>query len=109
MDLSPTHVHLLLNHFPSIGFMVGFVLFIGGLIARSDHIKQAALVILVGIALITIPTYVTGDAARRVLEAKPELSQSLMLQHESAALISLAFMIVTGGFAWLGMWQYRRM
>ena len=109
MDLSPTHVHLLLNHFPTIGFIIGLVLLVAGLIARSDHIKQAALVVLVGIALITIPTYVTGDAARRVLEGKPEVSQSLMLQHESAALISLAFMIITGGFAWLGMWQYRRM
>ena len=45
MDLSPTHVHLLLNHFPTIGFIIGFVLFVAGLIARSDHIKQAALAV----------------------------------------------------------------
>jgi uncharacterized membrane protein len=109
MDLSPTHVHLLLNHIPSIAFVVGLVLFIGGLIARSDHIKQAALVIIAGVALLTIPTYFTGDAARKALESNKEIPLQLMLQHESAAFVSLMLMIVTGGFAWLGLWQYRRM
>ena len=109
MDLSPTHVHLLLNHIPSIAFVVGLVLFIGGLIARSDHIKQAALVIIAGVALLTIPTYFTGDAARKALEANKEVPLQLMLAHESAAFVSLMLMLVTGGFAWLGLWQYRRM
>ena len=109
MDLSPTHVHLLLNHIPSIAFVVGLVLFIGGLIARSDHIKQAALVIIAGVALLTIPTYFTGDAARKALEANKEVPLQLMLEHESAAFFALMLMIVTGGFAWLGLWQYRRM
>jgi uncharacterized membrane protein len=109
MDLSPTHFHLLLNHFPTIGFIIGIILFVAGLIARSDHIKQAALVVFVGISLLTVPTYVTGDAARRALEANAEVSQPLMLEHESAAFMALMVMVVTGGFAWLGMWQYRRM
>jgi uncharacterized membrane protein len=109
MDLSPTHFHLLLNHFPTIGFIIGLILFVAALIARSDHLKQAALVVLVGIALLTIPTYVTGDAARRALEDNAQLSQSLILMHESAAFVSLMLMAVTGGFAWLGLWQYRRM
>jgi hypothetical protein len=109
MDLSPTHVHLLLNHIPSIAFIVGVVLFIGGLIARSDHIKQAALVIIAGVALLTIPTYFTGDAARKALETNPDVPLQLMLQHESAAFVALMLMLATGGFAWLGLWQYRRM
>jgi uncharacterized membrane protein len=109
MDLSPTHFHLLLNHFPTIGFIIGIILFVAGLVARSDHIKQAALVVFVGIALITIPTYVTGDAARHALEGKEGVPEGLVLEHESAALMALAVMVVTGGFAWLGMWQYRRM
>jgi uncharacterized membrane protein len=109
MDLSPTHFHLLLNHFPTIGFIIGLTLFVAALVARSDHLKQAALVVLVGIALLTIPTYVTGDAAHRALADNGQLSESLILMHESAAFVSLMLMAVTGGFAWLGLWQYRRM
>ncbi len=109
MDLSPTHFHLLLNHFPTIGFIIGIILFVAGLIARSDHIKQSALVVFVGIALLTIPTYCTGNMAERALRTNPEASHQLMMMHESAAFIALMVMLVTGGFAWLGLWQYQRM
>jgi uncharacterized membrane protein len=118
IDLSPTHVHLLLNHFPTIGFIIGLTLYVAGLYANSDHVKQAALVVFVGIALITIPTYCTGNAAAERLCipvqndptacAEKGLSRTLIEAHEGAAYLSLAFMIVTGGFAWLGLWQYRR-
>ena len=30
VDLSPTHIHLLLNHFPTIGFIIGLCLFGNG-------------------------------------------------------------------------------
>jgi hypothetical protein len=109
MDLSPTHFHLLLNHFPTIGFIIGLILFVAGLVAKSDHIKQAALVVFAGIALLTIPTYCTGSMAERALRANPEAPHAMILEHESAAFFALMWMIVTGGFAWLGLWQYRRM
>jgi uncharacterized membrane protein len=109
MDLSPTHLHLLLNHFPTIGFIIGTGLFVAALIARSDHLKQASLVIFVGIALITIPTYVTGNAAQSAIRDSPNVSPVLITAHESAAFIALWLMLLTGGFAWLGLWQYRRL
>lgn len=109
MDLSTTHMHLLLNHFPTIGFIIGLCLFVAALIARSDHLKQASLVLFVGIAMLAIPTYVTGNAAAAALENTPGLSARLMEMHEGAAFIALMLMVVTAGFAWLGLWQYRRM
>ena len=63
MDLSATHLHLLLNHVPTVGFVIGLGLFVIGLIAKSDHLKVASLVIMVGIALVTVPVFVTGGAA----------------------------------------------
>ena len=108
MDLSPTHIHLLLNHFPTIGFIIGLCLFVAALIARSDHLKQASLVIFVGIAMLTIPTYVTGNAAQARIADNPGLPTRLVDMHEGAALWALIWMEITGGFAWLGLWQYRR-
>ena len=109
MDLSPTHIHLLLNHFPTVGFIIGLCLFVAALIARSDHLKQASLVLFVGIALITIPTYVTGNAAQAQIQENEGISVRLIEMHEGAALWALLLMEITGGFAWLGLWQYRRM
>ena len=116
-NLTPTHVHLLLNHFPTIGFIIGLGLFLIALIARSDHLKLGALVVFVGIALLTIPTYTTGNAAEQTICkatsatapcVDPAVSRRLIEMHEGAALLSLTLMMITGGFAWLALWQARR-
>ena len=55
------HVHLLLNHFPVIGTIIGLGLFLVSLFGKSDDLKRASLVIFLGIALLTIPTYLSGN------------------------------------------------
>ena len=69
MDLSPTHIHLLLNHFPTVGFIIGICLFVAALIARSDHLKQASLVLFVGIAMLTIPNATTPRPLKPIVRS----------------------------------------
>ena len=107
MDL--THIHLLLNHFPTIGYIIGGGLFVLSLVAKSDHLKLASLVILLGIALIAIPTYMSGNGAADAIKTLPGISKSMIETHEGAALVAIAFMLLTGAFAWLGLWQFRRL
>ena len=107
MDL--THIHLLLNHFPTIGTIIGGGLFVLALIARSNDLKRASLVILLGIALISLPTYMSGNGAQDAVKSLPGVSKGLIDAHESAALGGLAFMEITGAFAWLALWQFRRL
>ena len=110
------HIHLLLNHFPTVGTIIGIGLFLVGLAAKSDDLKKASLVVFLGIALITLPTYMSGNAAQEVIckgQAKgpctdPGVSKALIEKHEGAALLAFAFMEFTGAFAWLGLWQFRR-
>jgi len=61
------HVHLLLNHFPTIGTIIGVGLFLVALIARSNDLKRASYVVFLGIALITLPTYTSGNAAQEMI------------------------------------------
>ncbi len=107
MDL--THIHLLLNHFPTIGYIIGAGLFVISLIAKSDHLKVASLFILLGIALIAIPTYMSGNGAADAIKSLPGVTKALIETHEGAALEAMAFMLLTGAFAWLGLWQFRRL
>jgi len=116
-EFTPTHLHMLLNHFPTVGFIIGLFLYVVSLIAKSDHIKVASLVVIVGISIVSIPTYITGNAAAVDICVASNLpgecpdgttSRSLIDQHEGAALFALGLMVVTGGFAWLGLWQWRR-
>src|ERR1700692_645619 len=107
MDLA--HIHLLLNHFPTIGSIIGGGLFLLSLVTKSDDLKRASLVILLGISLIAIPTYMSGNGAQDAIKTLPGVSKSLIETHEGAALVAMGFMELTGAFAWLGLWQLRRL
>ena len=107
MDLA--HLHLLLNHFPTIGSIMGGGLFVLSLITNSDDLKRASLVVLLGISLIAIPTYISGNGAQDAVKSLPGVSKTLIETHEGAALVALGFIEVTGAFAWLGLWQFRRL
>jgi hypothetical protein len=107
MDL--THIHLLLNHFPTIGNLIGGGLFLLSLIMNSDDLKRASLMILLGISLLAIPTYMSGNGAQDHIKSLPGVSKSLIETHEGVALEGMAFMEAAGAFAWLGLWQMRRL
>jgi len=89
--------------------MIGGGLFLLSLIINSDDLKRASLAVLLGISLIAIPTYMSGNGAQDAIRSVPTVSKSLIEAHEGAALIGLAFMEVTGAFAWLALWQFRRL
>lgn len=107
MDLA--HIHLLLNHFPTIGFLIGGGLFLLSLFMKGNDLKLASLVVLLGIALISIPTYMSGNGAQDVIKNLPGVSKVLIEAHEGSALVAMIFMLLTGAFAWLGLWQFRRL
>ena len=115
--MDPTHLHLLLNHVPTVGFSAGIALFLAALVGRSNDLKQAALVIFVGVALVSIPTYATGNAAQLRLSdngvigdpsSGAEVTEALVAEHEGAAFLALGLMEITGALSWLALWQFRR-
>lgn len=119
-----THAHLLLNHVPTVGYAIGLFLFLWSLLAHDDSLKRASLVLFVGVALLAIPTYASGNAAAETICTGPggsagatstgpcaddAVSLHSILTHESAALVALLVIQMTGALAWLGLWQIRRM
>jgi uncharacterized membrane protein len=103
------HVHLLLNHFPTVGMIIGLGLFITAIVAKSDDLKRASLGVFFFISLLAIPAFVTGTSAKLALQHTPEVSKSMIDTHETAAFEALWVMELTGALAWLGLWQYRRL
>jgi uncharacterized membrane protein len=101
------HVHLLLNHFPTIGFGMALGLFLVGLIGKNEELKRASLVIFFLIAAITIPTYMSGNAAEELLRNRTDVSHNIIQAHEDAALLGFAVIELVGFVAWLGIWQFR--
>src|SRR4029077_8441021 len=102
------HVHLLLNHFPTIGTILGLGLLLLSFIRKNDHLKKVSLEVLFLIALATMPVYVSGQAAAEALKGQSGVSAAAIVAHNDAALGSFIMMEITGFFAWLVLWRMRR-
>jgi len=102
------HVHVLLNHVPTVGFGLALALFVVGLLRRHDGLTRTALAIFFIVANIAIATYVSGNGAEAILQGRPDVSAAAVRAHEDAALFAFTFMEITGFFSWLALWQWRR-
>ena len=106
--MNAVQVHLLVNHFPTVAFSIGLLLFFVAIAAKNDYLKRTSLVIFFLTAALTIATYVSGNEAQTLVRDTPGVSTAAIGQHETAALLAFSFMQATGFFSWLGLWMWRR-
>jgi hypothetical protein len=111
LTLTPSqlvHLHLLLNHFPTVGMVVGLGLFLLALLKKSDDLKRGGLAVFFALALISLPTYMSGYSAQKSLRGMQTVSQTLIDLHQRSALLALIVMEALGVVAWYGLWSSRR-
>lgn len=99
------HLHLLLNHFPIIGTLVGVGLFLFSLVGKNDDLRRAGLITLAVMALLSLPAFFSGIGAEGAIEKLPGVSAALIDRHEGAAILALLFMEITGALSLVGLWQ----
>jgi uncharacterized membrane protein len=102
------YLHLLLNHFPTVGLGIALGLLLAALLKKSEDLKHASFVAFFLLGLVAIPAYLTGSAAQIVLEDQPDVSQQVVAAHQDAALLALILMEITGLVAWIALWRFRR-
>jgi uncharacterized membrane protein len=102
------HLHLLLNHFPTIGTILGLGLLLLAFVRRNDHLKKVSLEVFFLIGLATLAVYVSGAAAQVALKNQPGVSATALVAHQDAALFAFLLMEITAAVAWLALWQFRR-
>jgi uncharacterized membrane protein len=103
------HLHLLMNHVPTVGTLIGLGLLLLALMRRSDHLMRASLELFFLVALTSLPVYLTGLAAQEAISGLPDVSLPAIAAHHDGVLLAFVFVEVTGALAWLGLWQYRRL
>jgi len=94
--MDTTHLHLLLNHFPVIGTLIGSGLLLWGIIKKQTNVKWLAAALLTIMAIIAIPVYLTGEPAEESVEKLPGVSEAMIELHEDAATIAIWLMEITG-------------
>jgi uncharacterized membrane protein len=103
-----THLHLLLNHVPTVGAIVGLGLLLVAVVRRDERVTHAGLEVLFLIAVLTLPVYMSGVAAHQKLRDQPGVSDDAMRTHHDAALAGFTVTEFAGFVAWIALWQFRR-
>jgi hypothetical protein len=111
MDLIPNsgpHLHILLNHFPSVGTVLALGLFLASYYVKSEDLRRTSLIIFLLLGLLVIPTYISGAAAKWAIQGNAGISVDVISAHQDQGLLAFTFLGITGCLAWLALWQERR-
>ncbi len=106
--MNGAHLHLVLNHFPVIGLIFCLAMLMAGILRKSEELTRTGMVILIAVAVISIPVYLTGEPAHEIVEGMPGISEEALHSHEDAGRMALITLEVIGAFALLGLLMNRR-
>lgn len=96
-----THLHLVLNHFPIVGTLIACLLLFVGLLRKQTMLQQTGALLLVIMAIIAIPVFLTGEPAEESVEHLAGISRRVIHEHEEAAEFAIWLMGLTGILSFL--------
>jgi len=102
--MNGAHWHLVLNHLPIVFPMVGIILMVTSLAAKSEVVKRTSYMIFILGALAAIAAMNTGEGAEEVAENLPGVTENYIETHEEAAERFALLSYALGGIALLGLW-----
>jgi hypothetical protein len=102
-----THVHLVLNHIPVIGFAVPIVLLLTAWVRKDRKLEWLSLQMFVVFALLTIPVYLTGSPASHHMREMPGISQEVIHRHSNASDFAFWTMEALGVFSLFTLYKFR--
>lgn len=102
--MSQAHLHLLINHLPIMGSMLGALVLIYGLYKKSEDTQAAAYGVFIIASLGTAVAYFTGEPAEEAVENLPGIVKATIEQHEDFAMLGLLSLILLGLLACIGLY-----
>ncbi len=107
--MNPEHAHLLINHLPIVGSLIGFLILVCGIVLQRDTVKKVGLVVLFLVPITAFPTQITGEKSEHIVEERETTTREdhhLIHEHSewahyaffcSIAMGLLALITVLGG------------
>ena len=106
--MNQTHIHLLLNHFPIVGTLIGSVILLYSIIKKHNSGKNIGASIIVIMAIIAIPVLLTGEPAEESVEHISGISKALIHDHEEASEKAFWLMELTGLISLVAIILYKK-
>lgn len=102
--MNDAHLHLLVNHFPIIGTILGVGILIAGLILKNNTVKNTAYSLFIVAAIFTIASMSTGEGAEDLAENLPGVTEQLIHEHEEMAEKFALVLYVLGFLSLVGLY-----
>lgn len=83
--MNDAHLHMLVNHFPIVGTILGLLVLIGGLFYKNMPIKNTAYFLFLIAAVFAVFSMATGDGAEELVEDMPNIGHKIIHEHEELA------------------------
>jgi uncharacterized membrane protein len=108
VDLSPAHIHLMLNHIPVLAPFFLALLMIIALVRKSPETLRVALILTVLFSAATGVVFLTGEPAEEQVEEQTWFDEDRVHEHEERAEAGLIAAVATGALALLALLLARK-
>ncbi len=83
--MNDAHLHMIVNHFPIIGIILGFGILVTGLFLKNNSVKNTAYCLFIVGAIFAAVSMATGEEAEEIAEKLPSVTDQIIERHEEIA------------------------
>jgi uncharacterized membrane protein len=94
--MNGAHLHLVVNHLPIVGVIIGALVLIAGYLSIKMPVKVTALGIFIFSAFTALIANFTGEEAEEVVEGLGGISHQIIHEHEEQAETFLLLTVILG-------------
>ena len=80
--MTDAHYHLIFNHFPIIGTILGFGILVFGILFKNNSVKNTAYSLFIVAAVFAALSMFTGEDAEKAVENMPNIGLHIIHEHE---------------------------
>lgn len=102
--MNDAHYHLVVNHFPIIGSILGLFVLIAGIFLKNNTVKNVSYCLFIIAAVFGALSMGTGEGAEEMVEDMPNIGKSIIHEHEELAEKFALVLYVLGVISLLGIY-----
>jgi uncharacterized membrane protein len=102
--MTDAHLHLVVNHFPIIGTILGFGILLAGIVLKNNTVKNVTYVLFIVAAIFAAFSMGTGEGAEDAVEEMPNIGKQIIHEHEEMAEKLAIVLYVLGVISLLGLY-----
>lgn len=103
--MNDAHLHMVVNHFPIIGTILGLGILITGIILKNNTVKNTAYALFIVAAIFAAFSMGTGEGAEEMVEDMPSIGKEIIHEHEEMAEKLAIVLYSLGVIALLGLFM----